>query len=224
MPTARNKFGPLPMRASRKALRILRFALYSLIKLIPAFHFIGGYEGKQAPITLSVWFFQKVLGFNREAYWGVHFSSKVVQHQNIVVGCDSNPGIEPGCYIQGIGRLIIGDYTQIAANTSIITSNHDVYNLDAAVTGSVSIGSYCWIGTNCVVLPDVTLGDFTIVGAGAVVTKSFPEGHCIIAGNPARKIRDLDPALCVPKASPSPYVGYIRAQDFPQYRRDFLWI
>ncbi|AXI54115.1 hypothetical protein C1J05_06080 [Sulfitobacter sp. JL08] len=203
---------------------MVRSALYSLIKRIPAFHFLGAYEPKQAPITLSVWFFQKVLGFNRKAYWGVHFSSKVVQPQNIVVGCDSNPGIEPGCYIQGIGPLVIGDYTQIAANTSIITSNHDVYNLDAAVQGSVAIGSYCWIGSNCVILPDVTLGDFTIVGAGAVVTKSFPEGHCIIAGNPARKLRDLDPALCVPKTSENAYIGYLRAQDFDQYRRDCLWI
>ena len=42
------------------------------------------------------------------------------------------------------------------------------------------------------ILPGVTLGDNTIVGAGAVVTKSFPEGHCVIAGNPARKIKDID--------------------------------
>ena len=42
------------------------------------------------------------------------------------------------------------------------------------------------------ILPGITLGDNTIVGAGSVVTKSFPEGNCIIAGNPAKKIRDLD--------------------------------
>ena len=29
-------------------------------------------------------------------------------------------------------------------------------------------------------------------GAGAVVTKSFPEGYCVLAGNPARKVKDLD--------------------------------
>lgn len=45
---------------------------------------------------------------------------------------------------------------------------------------------------NCSILPGVTLGEHTIVGAGSVVTKSFPEGNCVIAGNPARKIKELE--------------------------------
>ena len=56
----------------------------------------------------------------------------------------------------------------------------------------VIIGEKCWIGMNCVVLPGVTLGDHTIVGAGAVVTKSFKDGYCVIAGNPAKKIKDIE--------------------------------
>jgi len=221
---AKNKFGPLPVRAARKASRLARAIGYSLVTRIPCFHFIEAYRSKQGPITLAVWFFQKILGFNRDAYWGVHFTSKIVQPKCIVVGADSNPGIEPGCYIQGLGRIEIGDYTQIAANVAIVSGNHDVYDLETSVPAAVKIGSYCWVGTGAAVMPGVTLGDFTIVGAGSVVTKSFPGGACVIAGNPARKIRDLDPARCVRRVSMNPYVGYMRAIDFQGYRRDFLWV
>lgn len=220
----RNKFGSLPVRGIKRAGRTLYRATYYLITRIPAMHFLEGYRGKQGPITLSVWFMQKVLGFNREAYWGVHFSSRIVQPRNIVVGRNCNPGIEPGCYIQGGGEVFIGDYTQVAANAVIISANHDVFDLRVSAPGRVSIGSYCWLGANCVILPNVVLGDFTIVGAGAVVTSPFPEGYCVIAGNPARKIRDLDQTRCVRSEDPNSYIGYMRAADFTAYRRDFLWI
>lgn len=98
-----------------------------------------------------------------------------------------------GNYYQTIdGRISIGKGTYIAQNVGIITTNHNVYNLDEHLSGrDVVIGKSCWIGLNSIILPGVVLGDNTIVGAGSVVTKSFEEGNCIIVGNPARKIKDL---------------------------------
>jgi acetyltransferase-like isoleucine patch superfamily enzyme len=125
----------------------------------------------------------------------------------------------PGCYIQGIGKIYIGDYTQISANVGIISANHDVYDNRKHKASEVRIGKYCWIAMNTTILPGVTLGDFTIVGAGAVVTKSFTEGYCVIAGNPARLIRRLDPASCVRHRSEYEYNGYLRHADFDAFRR-----
>lgn len=98
-----------------------------------------------------------------------------------------------GNYYQTMdGKIVIGKGTYIAPNVGIITTNHNVYNLDEHLPGKdVLIGKDCWIGMNCVILPGVVLGDKTIVGAGAVVTKSFSEGNCIIGGNPARVIKEL---------------------------------
>ena len=98
-----------------------------------------------------------------------------------------------GNYYQTIdGTIKIGKGTYIAPNVGIVTTNHDLQNLDEHMPGKdVIIGGCCWIGMNSVILPGVTLGEHTVVGAGSVVTKSFAEGNCIIAGNPARKIRDL---------------------------------
>jgi acetyltransferase-like isoleucine patch superfamily enzyme len=98
-----------------------------------------------------------------------------------------------GNYFQTMdGKITIGKGTYIAPNVGIITTNHDMKNLDEHLPGKdVIIGEHCWIGMNCVILPGIILGEHTIVGAGSVVTKSFKEGNCVIVGNPARKVKDL---------------------------------
>lgn len=197
--------------------------LYKAILLMPYFRFVKETRYTQVPITLKTWFIQKVLGFNKDAYWPVHHSSKVNQYKNIVIGVETSPGYEPGCYIQGIGKVFIGDYTQIAQNVGIISANHDVYDSNEYVKKSVRIGSYCWIGMNAVILPGVELGDFTIVGAGSVVTKSYPEGHCIIGGNPAKIIKHLEKDKCIPHKSDMEYNGYIKSDKFDVFRKKKLW-
>ena len=57
----------------------------------------------EAYVTFGIWFFQKVLGFNRRVYWPVHFRSTINQFENIVIGVGSAPGLAPGGYIQGRG-------------------------------------------------------------------------------------------------------------------------
>ncbi len=171
----------------------------------------------QTPIRFKMWFFQKILGFNKKAYWPVHFTSIVTGYQNIYVGIDTCPGYMPGCYIQGIGKIYIGDYTQISANVGIITANHDLHDTRKHEVSFVNIGKYCWIGMNVMILPGVELGDNTIVGAGSVVTKSFKEGYCIIAGNPAKIIKKLDRKKCTKYKNRIEYNGYIKSNDFKEY-------
>lgn len=98
-----------------------------------------------------------------------------------------------GCYYQSYDANIhLGYGVYIAQGTGIITSNHDVNNLEQrSGAKDVVIGDHSWIGMNSIILPGVVLGEKTIVGAGSVVTHSFEQGHCVIVGNPARVIREL---------------------------------
>lgn len=213
------------MKAKIKYLLRNPLRIFSLLLLrLPYFGFVRHTTAYQCPISLGAWYRHKILnkGGNRQAYWPVHPSSKVVNPAHIYAGIDTCPGLMTGCYIQGIGKIYIGDYTQIAANVVIISANHDLYDTRRHIPGIVKIGNYCWLGASAMIMPNVELGDFTIVGAGAVVTKSFPDGYCVIAGNPAKIIRTLDREQCKPYHYPVTYNGYIRSDKFEAYRKKHL--
>lgn len=176
-------------------------------------------HGTAAPITFKFLFFQKILGFNRKVYWPVHFTSIVSHYKNIKIGVGTAPGMAPGCYIQGGGKIYIGDYTIVAPNVGIISANHDLYDNKKHVKTTISIGDYCWLGMNSIILPNVTLGDFTIIGAGSVVTKSFEDGYCVIAGNPAKVIKRLEKEKCVKHENIYKYHGYLNKENFDTYKR-----
>jgi acetyltransferase-like isoleucine patch superfamily enzyme len=50
------------------------------------------------------------------------------------------------------------------------------------------------IGSNATILCGITVGEGAIVGAGSVVTKDVPP-HSVVAGNPARILREIEPAV-----------------------------
>lgn len=179
-------------------------------------------SGTAAPITLSNLFYQKLLRINGSAYWPMHYTSKVSGVANIKIGIGTAPGLSPGCYIQGGGKILIGDYTIVAPNVGIISANHDLTDYREHKKGTVNIGRYCWIGMNAVVLPDVVLGDYTIVAAGALVTKSFECGYCVIGGNPARVIKNLNIEDCVYYENKYKYYGFVPAKKFESYRKKKL--
>jgi acetyltransferase-like isoleucine patch superfamily enzyme len=55
----------------------------------------------------------------------------------------------------------------------------------------VSIEDDAWIGAAAIVLRGVTIGRGAVIAAGSVVTSDVPP-MTIVAGNPARRIRDVD--------------------------------
>ena len=89
------------------------------------------------------------------------------------------------------GGITIEDGAQIAANVSLISNNHDPYDLKVLTCKPVLICRDAWIGANAVILPGVRVGEHAIVGAGSVVTKDVPD-YAVAVGNPAKVIKMLD--------------------------------
>lgn len=137
-----------------------------------------------------VW--KKFFRVNAEVPWPVHFTSRIVACERITRGRASYPGDMPGCYIQAMNGIVIGDECEFGPGVGLISANHDPRNLDQHIRAEpIRIGDHCWFGMNAIVLPGVHLGPRTIVGAGSVVTRSFPDGNCVLAGNPAAVVRQL---------------------------------
>ncbi|MBS1743296.1 MAG: acyltransferase [Bacteroidetes bacterium] len=194
-----------------------------MLAVFPYFRIFKATRNYEYPVTLSVWWRQKCLGKNGDAYWPMHPSSMVSYPKNVLVGKGVVPGYSAGCYIHAVNKIYIDDYSFIAPNVGIMSGNHDVADLRLQTPGNpVRIGKYCWIGMNAMILPGVTLGDFTIVGAGAVVTKSFDEGYCVIAGNPAKVIKILSKENCLRYEENIRYIGYIREDKFEEFRKKNL--
>lgn len=173
------------------------------------FRFIRETEDYKHPITFDVWFNHKIKGNHKYCYWPIHPTSRVVGAENVRLGVETYPGYMPGCYIQALGRIEIGDHSIFSANVGLISSDHDLHDVRKHEIQTISIGRYCLVGMNAVILPNVVLGDFTIVGAGSVVTKSFPDGYCVVAGNPARVVKSLDPEKCLEYCVTHNYHGYL---------------
>lgn len=195
---------------------------WSVAKIfLPAVYYT---RGNESAVSFKLWFFQKFLGFNKHCYWPVHFTSTVRFPKNIYVGIDAAPGISPGCYIQAVGKIYIGDYTQVAPNVGIISSNHFMLDIRKHIPNEVKIGEYCRIGMGSLILPGVVLGDFTTVAAGSVVTTSFPQGYCVVSGNPATIVADYsdNPSIkekFIRYKNKHEYNGYIPHHKFDEYRR-----
>lgn len=90
------------------------------------------------------------------------------------------------------GGITIEDNVMIAADASVISNNHDLYDRVLLTCKPVVIKKGAWIGGHAIILPGVTVGRYAVVGAGSVVTKDIPD-YAVAVGNPARVIRMLDP-------------------------------
>lgn len=89
------------------------------------------------------------------------------------------------------GGVTIEDGVSIAANTQILTNNHDEKEHRILLCKPVVIKKNAWIGAGVTILPGVTIGENAIVGASAVVTKDVP-ADTIVVGNPARVLRKVE--------------------------------
>jgi acetyltransferase-like isoleucine patch superfamily enzyme len=200
-----------------------------LINNIPFFRPIKETRENETPIPFNQWLRFAVLGGKAGGgYFPIHSTSvQTGDWRNIIVGIDSSPTVSPGCYVQSVGRISIGDYTQVAPNVGIISSNHFMFDIRKHIIGSVEIGSYCRIGMGSIIHSNVKLGDFVTVAAGSIVKHSFEEGYCVIGGNPAVIIHDYSKNEKIKSKflrykNEFEYNGFVKASEFASYRASNL--
>lgn len=136
---------------------------------------------------------QKILRINGKVPWPVHFTSKIINYENITKGVFTDPGDNMGIYIQANNKIIFGDNVGISHGTVIISANHDAYyHTNHEAKNPIKIGNNTFIYANSVILPGVEIGDNVIIGAGSVVTKNIPSST-VAVGNPCKVIKQREP-------------------------------
>lgn len=169
----------------------------------------------------SYWEFFKIKMFGTEIYWYHDKHCTIANTRKIYVGINCLIG-RPGCYIQGAGKVFIGNYVQFGPNVGVLSSNHDLYDQNQYINKTIKIGDYSWIGMNSVITAGVELGTRTIVAAGSVVTKSFPEGYCVLGGVPAKVIKKLDSEKFIQWHEEEEWYGYIPKEKFEKERKKYI--
>ncbi len=102
--------------------------------------------------------------------------------------------------ITGGERVDIGDFAAISQGARILTGTDDFIHggfgnstvpaeYRNARRAAISVGRFCIVGANAVVLPGVSIGEGAVVGANSVVTRDL-EPWGVYIGN--RRVRERD--------------------------------
>ncbi|OGB20893.1 MAG: UDP-3-O-(3-hydroxymyristoyl)glucosamine N-acyltransferase [Burkholderiales bacterium RIFCSPLOWO2_02_FULL_57_36] len=134
----------------------------------------------------------------------------VVQPTNIY-GCTIKDDVFVGPFVEIQKDVIVGARTKVQSHTFIcelVTIGEDCFighgvmfindlfsnggpaHGDKILWMPTIVGNRVSIGSNATILP-VTICDDTVIGAGAIVTRDIKQPG-VYAGNPARKIRNLE--------------------------------
>tara|TARA_B100000965_G_scaffold401525_1_gene425614 strand:- start:681 stop:1130 length:450 start_codon:yes stop_codon:yes gene_type:complete len=124
---------------------------------------------------------QKIIGFNRGVPWPVDFRSKILGWEHIKKGIMCDPGDNIGVYINAYGGLKMGNNVNIGQNTTITTTNHNLYDhRQVGKKQGIIIGNNVWIGANCSIIAGVNIGDNVTIGAGCTIREDIPSNSIVI--------------------------------------------
>ncbi len=88
-------------------------------------------------------------------------------------------------------RVSIGAFTTFAGFHSQIISHGIDVERSRQVSAPVTIGDYCFVGTNCVVLGGSALPHRSVLAAKSLLNKAFTEEYMLYGGIPARPLKPI---------------------------------
>jgi len=127
-----------------------------------------------------------------DVYIGHYAILKGYYTNKMVIGDETWIGQQ--CFFHSAGGLIIGRHVGIGPGVKIVTSSHNLDELDKPILHSslrfapVVIGDNSDLGVGAVILPGVQIGQGVQVGAGAVVVSDV-EDYAVVVGVPAKVMR-----------------------------------
>lgn len=125
--------------------------------------------------------------------------------------------LQNGVQIRCANHIQIGDFVGVAENVMLIDNNTHPIGIESWIrhrvrvapggpgypgngngweeseSAPIIIKDGVWIGSGARVLKGVTVGEGAIIASNSVVTKNV-DAYSVVAGNPAKKVKQLEPA------------------------------
>lgn len=166
-------------RLSRVIHAVAKYATNHIISHIPSYavrhgwyrHVLGWKIGPRASILMGQ---------------QIDFGKLRGRGKPVIIGAGAV--INPDCYLQTFGGLVIGENASISREVAIITGSHDMNSEDfREILKPIAIGSHTWIGARAIVLGGVTIGEGAVVCAGSVVRSNVRPG-AVVDGIPGKVV------------------------------------
>lgn len=120
-----------------------------------------------------------------------HFSQCTERKPSITLG--QHTAITNRHLIDCTDSFTLGNFTTFAGFRSQVLTHSIDLKTNRQSAKSVEIGDYCFIGTNCVLLPGAKLPSFSVLSANSLLVQGeFSEEYCLYAGVPAKRVKSLD--------------------------------
>jgi len=118
-----------------------------------------------------------------------HFVHQSDRRSELVLG--EHSAITNRHLVDCTNSVTIGAFSVFAGfRSQILTHSVDLENCRQS-SGPITIGEYCFTGTDCVLLGGSSLPDHSVLGAKSLLNKPYSEPYWLYAGNPARAVKPL---------------------------------
>jgi maltose O-acetyltransferase len=109
---------------------------------------------------------------------------------NLTIGANST--INEGVHLNLRDKITIGENVRLSSFVQLHTGRLTMSGVPRKhLKEPIVIEDNVWLASSVIISAGVKVGKNSVVGAGSVVIRSISE-DCFYAGNPARKIRDLN--------------------------------
>lgn len=119
-----------------------------------------------------------------------HFAHQPHRRAELLLGAHS--AITKHHHIDATNRITIGAFTTIAGYSSQLLSHAIDLQHNRQHSEPITIGDYCFVATNCVILGGSTLPDHSVLGALSLLNKAHTEPWGLYAGQPALRLKAID--------------------------------
>ena len=121
-----------------------------------------------------------------------HFAHQPERRPELLVGAHS--AITHRHLIDCTATVTLGPFTTFAGFQSQILTHSIDLAASRQSSAPVTIGAYCFVGTNCVLLGGAALPDRSVLGAKSLLNKAFAEPGHLYGGVPARPLQPIPAA------------------------------